>query len=68
MLSLSDDGAVFNKMYILVDDATCQSFQGALKANGYQYPNCLVDGDRLFIAYSVNKEDMECGILDVSTL
>lgn len=68
ILSLSDDGAVFNKMYILIDGDTKQSHEGHLKTNGYQYPNCLVDGDRLFIAYSVNKEDMECGILDTSKI
>jgi len=68
ILSLSDDGATFDKMYILVDDETGQTHEGHLKANGYQYPNCLVDGDKLMIAYSVNKEDMECGILDVTKI
>lgn len=68
IISLSENGATFDKMYILVDDPTEQAHDGMLKVNGYQYPNCLVDGDKLLIAYSVNKEDMECGILDMTSL
>jgi len=63
-LSFSDDGAKFSKMYRLVGQPTRQRFAGHLKAHGYQYPSCVVDGDRLLIGYSVNKEDIECGILD----
>lgn len=63
-LSLSDDGATFGKMYQLVAEPTRQRFQGHLKCHGYQYPSCLVDGNRLLIGYSVNKEDIECGIID----
>ena len=67
-VSLSDDGAKFNKMYQLVKEPTRQRFQGHLKCHGYQYPCCLVDGDRLLIVYSVNKEDIECGIVDATKL
>ena len=31
--------------------------------HAYQYPCCLVDGDKLLIGYSVNKEDIECGVV-----
>jgi hypothetical protein len=48
-LSLSADGAKFNKMVQLVGEPTRQRFQGHLKCHGYQYPSCLVDGDRLLI-------------------
>ena len=41
---------------------------GTLKNDGYQYPSCLVDGERLLIGYSVNKEDMEVGIVDTKAL
>ncbi len=63
MLMLSDDGYLFNKVYIVVDDPTSQRLAGLLKEDGYQYPCCLVDGDKLLIGYSVNKEDIECGII-----
>ena len=67
-ISLSDDGAKFVKMYQLVSKPASQRFQGHLKCHGYQYPSCLVDGDRLLIGYSVNKEDIECGIVDTKQL
>lgn len=67
-LSLSDDGARFNKMYRLIKEPARQRFQGHLKCHGYQYPSCLADGDRLLIGYSVNKEDIEIGIVDTTEL
>ena len=47
-------------------EPTRQRFQGHLKCHGYQYPSCLVDGDRLLIAHSVNKEDIAVGIVDTT--
>lgn len=67
-LSLSDDGAKFNKMYRLVKEPTRQRFKGHLKCHGYQYPSCLVDGNKLLIGYSVNKEDIEVGIVDTTKI
>jgi len=67
-LLLSDDGYCFNKVYIVMDDPTSQRCIGLLKADGYQYPCCLAEEDRLLVAYSVNKEDMECAILDVAAI
>jgi len=65
-LLLSDDGYVFNKVYLIADDPTAQRFAGLLKVNGYQYPCCLPDADRLLIAHSVNKEDIECGTVNAT--
>ena len=67
-LSLSDDGAKFHAMCRLVAEPSRQRFEGHLKCHGYQYPSCLVDGDRLLVAYSVNKEDIEVGIIDTTGL
>lgn len=66
MLSISDDGATFNRMYQLIAEPTRQRFKGTLKVDGYQYPVGLADGGRLLVGYSVNKEDIACGILDCS--
>ncbi len=68
MLLLSDDGETFNKVYLVVDDPTAQRLKGLLKVHGYQYPCCLEEKDRLLIAYSANKEDIECGIVDVTRI
>jgi hypothetical protein len=67
-LLVSDDGLTFSKVYNLVDDPTSQRLKGLLKADGYQYPCCLVDGNKLIVGYSVNKEDIECGIVDTTNL
>lgn len=68
MLMLSDDGYTFNKVYILENDPTSQRYIGLLKENGYQYPCCLPDGDKLRVGYSVNKEDIECGTVELTNL
>ena len=68
MLLLSDDGETFNKVYTLVDDPTSQRLKGLLKADGYQYPCCLAEEDRLLVGHSVNKEDIECGIVECEAL
>ena len=67
-VALSDDGAKFGKMYQLIKEPTRQRFQGHLKCHGYQYPSCLVDGDKLLIVYSVNKEDIEVGIVNTTEI
>ena len=66
MLMLSNDGYKFDSVYILVDDPTAQRLKGLLKADGYQYPCCLPEEGRLLVGYSVNKEDIECGAVDVT--
>ncbi len=65
-LLLSDHGYVFNQVYLLVDDPTSMRLVGLLKLPGYMYPCCLSDGDRLLVGYSVNKEDIEIGIVDLN--
>jgi hypothetical protein len=67
-ISLSTDGAKFEKIYRLIPERTRQRFTGYLKVHGYQYPSCLVDGDKLLIGYSVNKEDIEVGILETKKI
>lgn len=67
-LSLSDDGAKFNRVIRLIEDPTRQRFKGHLKVHGYQYPCSMVDGDKLLTVYSVNKEDIEIGIVDTSKI
>lgn len=68
MIAFSDDGIVFDRMYILLDDPTAQRAFGLLKAHGYQYPVTLAEPGRLLIGYSVNKEDIEFGVLNTEGL
>lgn len=68
LIALSDDGYVFNRQYVLVEGNTTRRVNGQHKENGYHYPNCCPDADRLFVIYSVNKEDIEVGILDTTKI
>jgi len=67
-IALSNDGRSFDRIWMLIDDPTRQRHPGLLKAHGWQYPCALADGDRLLVAYSVNKEDIECGVLDLAAV
>ena len=67
-LALSDDGLLFDRQYTLVEGNTTRRVKGRHKEDGYHYPNCYVDGDRLLVIYSVNKEDIEVGIVDMSAV
>lgn len=68
MITLSNNGTKFDRMYSLLEDTTTQRAFGLLKLHGFQYPIALEDGNRLLIAYSVNKEDIEVATLDLSKL
>ena len=68
LIALSDDGYVFDRQYVLIEGDTTRRINGRHKENGYHYPNCYADGDRLFVVYSVNKEDIEVGILDTTKI
>lgn len=64
LIALSDDGYVFDRQYVLVEGSTTRRINGRHKEDGYHYPNCCVDGDKLLVTYSVNKEDIAVGVLD----
>ena len=66
LIALSDDGHVFDRQYTLVEGDTTRRINGRHKEDGYHYPNCYADGDQLLVVYSVNKEDIEVGIVDMS--
>ena len=68
LIALSDDGRTFTRQYTLVDGNTTRRINGRHKEDGYHYPNCICDGNKLLVAYSVNKEDIEVGVVDVAAL
>lgn len=65
-ITLSDDGRNFDRQYVLVEGHTTRRINGRHKEDGYHYPNCYTDGNRLFVVYSVNKEDIEVVSVDMS--
>lgn len=67
-LLISEDGYVFDKIYMINDSPAVMRRKGLLKVNGHQYPCCLVDGDNLIVAYDANKEDNMVEIIDTRLL
>ncbi len=68
LVAFSDDGATFDRQYLLVSGPTTRKVEGRHKEDGYHYPNCVADGGRLLVTYSVNKEDIEVGIADMTAV
>ncbi|MFH1007529.1 MAG: exo-alpha-sialidase [Candidatus Latescibacterota bacterium] len=68
LLALSDEGLLFDRQVTLVEGHTTRRINGRHKEDGFHYPNCLVDGDKLLMVYSVNKEDIEICIVDMSAV
>lgn len=59
-LSLSEDGYLFDRACLLAGprDLPPRRREGRYKTRGYNYPKAYVQGDTLWIALSVNKEDI----------
>ncbi|MBL8383811.1 MAG: exo-alpha-sialidase [Burkholderiales bacterium] len=59
ILALSDDGVVFDRHFIVGDDAQGEPrIPGFLKHGRYGYPFLLENGDQVCVIYSTNKEDI----------
>lgn len=59
MLSISDDGNVFDKHYILRDEPYQIKSPGLYKSGHYAYPSVCFDGEYMYIIYSKQKEVIE---------
>ena len=57
-IALSQDGATFDRAYIIRGEPTRRRYDGQHKLDGWQYPNAVVWKDDLYVAYSINKEDV----------
>lgn len=67
-LSTSDDGIEFNWSATLRNDPAARAFGGNHKVDGWQYPNALVWNETLFVAYSINKEDIAVTRISMESL
>ena len=65
VLQLSKDGRTFSENITLrtKEELPPQRYQGRYKTLGYSYPKAFCSGGKLYIGYSVNKEDVECTIV-----
>ncbi len=67
-IALSDDGVTFDRAWLIRGEPTKQRFVGKQKLDGWQYPNALVWNESLYVAYSVNKEDVWLTRISLSEL
>ena len=56
VLSLSGDGAAFDRHYVLGDDRYEIEFPGMCKGGDYGYPHTLYKDGYLYVIYSAGKE------------
>lgn len=67
-ISLSADGSVFDRAFIVRGEPTQMRYQGKSKLNGWQYPHAIVHDGSLFVVYSINKEDVGLTKIDLDAL
>ena len=67
-IALSKDGVTFDRAWLIRGEPTQQRFQGQQKLDGWQYPAALIWRDSLYVAYSVNKEDVMITRIALSAL
>ena len=58
ILATASDGFTFDQAWTLRKDPPDRRFDGKAKTLGYNYPKAFVDEDYLYVAYSVNKEEI----------
>lgn len=72
VLQLSDDGILFDRALLIrsgsAGDLPAKRYEGRYKTAGYSYPKAMIHGNKLYIGYSVNKEDVVCSIIPIELL
>jgi hypothetical protein len=67
-IALSTDRSVFDRAFIVRGEPTQMRYEGKSKVNGWQYPHAIVHHGSLFVAYSINKEDVGLTKIDLKDL
>ena len=69
MLALSEDGTVFDRQFLIGDDRELKPRQrGKHKHGCYGYTYLHVDGDRGYVIYSENQENIQVAIFALADL
>ena len=70
VLTLSKDGALFDRAYLLRAESELPPmlYQGKYKRTGYSYPKSVVWNGRLWVSYAVNKEDIAVTEISIDAL
>ncbi len=69
-VTLSDDGRVFDRSFLLRGQSDLQPlrFEGQYKRPGYHYPKSVVWNGFLWVGYAANKEDVQVTRVPLSSL
>ena len=67
ILATASDGKTFDCAWTLRKDPPERRFEGKAKTLGFSYPKAFVDKDYLYVAYSVNKEEIAVTRLPVNS-
>jgi predicted neuraminidase len=67
-IAISSDGVVFDRAFIVRGEPTQMRYEGKSKLDGWQYPHAIVHDGHLFVAYSINKEDVGLTKIDLKNL
>ncbi len=67
-ISLSKDGLNFDRMAVIRFLPSERRYEGRSKSVGFAYPHSVVVGNRLWVIYSVNKEDIQISRIPLSEL
>ncbi len=57
-IALSDDGKTFDRAFMIFGKRIRHRHGGRTKSLGWQYPNAIVWKNHLYVAHSINKEDL----------
>ena len=68
VLSLSEDGALFDTHYLIAGGACARKYPGYAKNGMYAYPHGVIAGEKLYIAYTVWKEDVRLAVVPLNRL
>ena len=70
VLTRSRTGSLFDKAYLLRSywSLPPQRYSGTAKTLGFSYPKATIWNGYLYVGYSVNKEDMECTRVPLTSL
>ncbi|MCC6683252.1 MAG: exo-alpha-sialidase [Phycisphaeraceae bacterium] len=67
-ISLSDDGVLFDRAYLVRGVPPAQRYDGESKTLGYSYAHATIHDGYLWITYATNKEDVEVTRIPLSSL
>jgi hypothetical protein len=71
-ITLSKDGFVFDKAYLLrsgnENDLQPMRYNGTYKRVGYSYPKSVIWNNYLYVSYATNKEDVELTRVPINSL